>query len=153
MMGTTPAQLGGTGASAATSTGIGDDHTQRRPAPVVAHVTGRAPASTFLVDPAHRSPTTADRDAATAPGATRKHVVTAVVVRAIRRDVITGALIGTLRSAIDPNVVWNQNARPVKVGRSSSVDREGFEPSKLSQQIYSLPPLAAWVPIRVKRGD
>jgi hypothetical protein len=30
-----------------------------------------------------------------------------------------------------------------------SVGREGFEPSKLSQQIYSLPPLAAWVPTRV----
>ncbi len=106
MLGTTPAQLGGTGASAATTTGIGDDHTQRRPAPVVAHVTGRAPASTFLVGPAHGSPTTADREAATAPGATRKQAaiaVIAVVAETMMRDVITGALIGTLRSAIDQN--------------------------------------------------
>jgi hypothetical protein len=42
-----------------------------------------------------------------------------------------------------------QNEHLTEVSDVHSVGREGFEPSKLSQQIYSLPPLAAWVPTRV----
>jgi hypothetical protein len=41
-----------------------------------------------------------------------------------------------------------ESKNPPLVRAGISVGREGFEPSKLSQKIYSLSPLAAWVPTR-----